>query len=168
MKLLCGGTIAMVLMAGVIVEQEPKMSSIAVFFLASIGGTFTSLATYLLAGKNNDSHSLAIHLLGNVGIAGPIGGMVAMHGAPLMTGIPGDDVFQIVFVGGLLGISGFAVIAAIRGMLTVETIQMMAARAFGLDVPKRRSKSSPSAQNHSGSSGSAGSPGSIDITDDTN
>ena len=29
---------------------------------------------------------------------------------------------------------------AASGMLTVEAFQMMAARAFGLEVPKRRSK----------------------------
>lgn len=145
MKLLCCGATVMIIMAGVIAEQEvTTVSPLTVFFMAGVGGTFTSLATYLLAGKKNDSHSLAAHMLGNIGIACSIGGMVAMHGAPMVTGIPGTDVFQIVFVGGLLGISGMALIGAVRGMLTVQSMQSMAARAFGLEVPdKHRKKAMP-------------------------
>lgn len=140
MKLLGGGAVMMVMMAGIIVESEQKMSPLSVFFMAGVGGTFTSLATYLLAGKKNDSHSLAAHMLGNIGIACSLGAVVAMHIAPKLTGIPGTDVFQIVAVGGLFGISGMAVIGAIRGMLTANAIREAIARAFGLEVPSKGKK----------------------------
>lgn len=145
MKLLVGGATIMILTAGIIVEREANpLSPLSVFFLAGIGGTFTALATYLLAGKKNDSHSLAAHMLGNVSIAVSLGTMAAMHGAPRVTGVPADDVFQIVFIGGLTGISGMTLIGALRGMLTKQTIQQMIATAFGLEVPTSHGRKKPS------------------------
>jgi ABC-type Fe3+-siderophore transport system permease subunit len=140
MKILVGGAAMMILIAGVIAEVEPKPSPLSVFFMAGVGGTFTSLATYLLAGKKNDSHSLASHLLGNVGIACSLGGMTSMHLAPKMTGIPGGDVYQTVFIGAIFGISGMALIGGIRGMLTTTAIKEMIARALGLEMPVKGKK----------------------------
>lgn len=141
MKLLAGGATMMILMAGIVVEREANpLSPLSVFFLAGIGGTFTALATYLLAGKKNDSQSLAAHMLGNVAIAVSLGTMAAMHGAPRMTGIPADDVFQIVFVGGISGISGMAFIGALRGLLTVKALQQIIATMCGLEVPSKSSR----------------------------
>lgn len=145
MKLLCGGAAMMVVMAGIVVEREANpLSPLSVFFLSGIGGTFTALATYLLTGQKNDSKSLAAHMLGNVSIAVTLGAMAAMHGAPRLTGIPADDVFQIVFVGGITGISGMTAIGALRGMLTAKVMQQIIASMCGLEVPAPKSRKKPS------------------------